>query len=197
MVAEVRKPGLKKFLQQMVNELVGQSKPGVRVLDLQELAVATDGGSVDDLVLLVRPDFVVTGLNLPTLRRFNARLDQGSKGFASTPFGQRVALGYEGGVTILAAADLQKILSQVPPGPQQNQVAFQRTGFADMKYLVWAHKSVPGQAASQAELSFVAPRHGMASWLAKPAPLGSLDFPSPQPIPVTATVPPIPPQLFD
>ena len=37
-----------------------------------------------------------------------------------------------------------------------------------------------GQAASQAELSFMAPRHGMASWLAKPAPLGSLDFASPK-----------------
>ncbi len=197
MVAEVRKPGLKKFLQQMVNELVGQSKPGVRVLDLQELAVAKDGGSVEDLVLLVRPDFVIAGLNLATLRRFNGRLGQGSKGFASTPFGQRVALGYEGGVTILAAADLQKILSQVPPGTQQNQVAFQRTGFADMKYLVWAHKSVPGQAASQAELSFVAPRHGMASWLAKPAPLGSLDFASPKAMLVSATVLASPSQILD
>ncbi len=164
MVAEVRKPGLKKFLGQMVNELAGQSKLGMRVLDPQELAVAKDGGSVEELVLLVRPDFVVAGLNLATLRRFNARLNQGSRGFASTPFGQRVVLGYEGGVTVLGAGDLHNILSQVPPGTRQNQAAFQRTGFADMKYLVWAHKSVAGEAASQAELSFMAPRHGMASW---------------------------------
>src|SRR6266481_1213949 len=66
MVAEVRRPGLKKFLQQMVNKLAGQSKPGVRVLDPQELAVAKDGGSVEELVLLVCPDFVVAGLNLAT-----------------------------------------------------------------------------------------------------------------------------------
>src|SRR5260370_27648365 len=176
----------------MVNDARGKPTTGVRVLDPQELAVAKDGSSAEELILLVRPDFVVAGLNLATLRRFNAHLNQGSKGFASTPFGQRVALGYEGGVTILAAADLQKILSQVPSGTQQNQVAFQRTGFADMKYLVWAHKSVAGEAASQAELSFVAPRHGMASWLAKPAPLGSLDFPSPEAMMVSTTVLPSP-----
>jgi len=69
-VRKFRKPGLKKFLGQMVNELAGQSKLGMRVLDPQELAVAKDGGSVEELVLLVRPDFVVAGLNLATLRRF-------------------------------------------------------------------------------------------------------------------------------
>jgi hypothetical protein len=196
-VVQVRKPGLKKFLQQMFNELAGQSKPGVRVLDPQELASAKDSTPAEELVLLVRPDFVVAGLNLATLRRFNARLDQSSRGFATTPFGQRVVQGYEGGVTILAAADLHKILSQVPLGTQQDQVAFQRTGFADMKYLVWEHKSVAGQAASQAELSFMAPRHGMASWLAKPAPLGSLDFVSPKAMLVSTTVLISPSQIFD
>lgn len=196
-VAEIRKPGLKKFLQQMVNELAGKSKPGVRVLDPQELASAKDGRPAEELVLLVRPDFVVAGLNLATLRRFNARLDQGSRGFASTPFGQRVVLGYEGGVTMLAAADLHKILSQVPLGTQQDQAAFQRTGFADMKYLVWEHKSVAGQAASQAELSFMAPRHGMASWLAKPAPLGSLDFASPKAMFASTLMFTSPSQIFD
>ena len=56
----------------------------------------------------------------------------------------------------------------------------QRTGFGDVKYLVWEHKSVADQAVSQAELSFIGPRHGVASWLAVPALLGSLDFVSPK-----------------
>jgi hypothetical protein len=196
-VAEIRKPGLKKFLQQMVNEFAGKSKPGVRVLEPQELANAKDASPAEELVLLVRPDFVVAALNLPTLRSFNARLDRGSRGFASTPFGQRVVQGYEGGVTLLAAADLHKILSQVPPGTPQNQKAFQSSGFADMKYLVWEHKSVAGQAASQAELSFNAPRHGVASWLAKPAPLGSLDFASPETLLASTVVLANPTQIFD
>ena len=196
-VAEVRKPGLKKLLQQMVNELAGESKPGVRVLDPQELATAKDGGPAHDLVLLVRPDYVVGALDLPTLRSFNARLDRRSRDFVSTPFGQRVREAYEGGVTILAAADLHKILSQVPPGTKQNQLTFQRSGFADIKYLVWEHKNVAGQAVSQAELSFVAPRHGAASWLAAPAPLGSLDFVSPRAMLAGTIVLTNPAQIFE
>jgi hypothetical protein len=43
-VAEVRKPGLKQFLEQMLIELAGKSKQGVRILEPQELAIAKDGG---------------------------------------------------------------------------------------------------------------------------------------------------------
>lgn len=197
MVAEVRKPGLKKFLQQMVNELAGKSKPGVRVLDTQELATAKDGGPPEELKLLVRPDFVVGALDLATLRTFNARLDRGSRGFASTPFGQRIAQGYQGGVTVLAAADLHKILSQVPPGNPQSQKTFQASGFADMKYAVWEHKKVASQGVSESELSFVGPRHGAASWLAKPAQLGSLDFVSPKAMMAGTMVLTSPAQIFE
>jgi type II secretory pathway pseudopilin PulG len=197
MVAEVHKPGLKKFLQQMVNELAGKSKSGVRVLDPQELATAKDTTPAQDLVLLVRPDFVVGALDLATLRSFSARLDRGSRGFVSTPFGQRVVQAYGGGVTIVAAADLHKILSQIPPGTNQDQMTFQHTGFADMKYLVWEHTSVAGQDVSQAELSFTGPRHGIASWLAKPAPLGSLDFVSPKAMLALTLVLTNPAQIFE
>jgi len=39
-VVEIRKPGLQKYLQQMVAELDGKSKSGVYVLDPQQLAAA-------------------------------------------------------------------------------------------------------------------------------------------------------------
>ena len=178
-VAEVRKPGLKKFLELQVEQLVGKSNPGVRVMDVKELAAAKDEGHKDDLLMLVRPDFLVGTEGLATLRSFNARLDRGSRDFVSTLFGQRVVQAYDGGVTTLAAADLHEILNQVSPGTIQS-APFQRSGFADMKYLVWERKTVAGQAMSQAELSFNALRHGSASWLAKPVPLGSLDFVSPK-----------------
>ncbi len=116
MVAEARKPGLKKFLQQMLDALADKSKAGVRVLDLQELATAKETKPSDELLILVRPDFVVGALDVATLRKFNARLDGKSRAFAGTPFGQRIGQEYKGGVTVLAAADLQTILTQVPPG---------------------------------------------------------------------------------
>src|SRR5262249_50716468 len=88
---------------------------------------------------------------------------------------------------VVAAADLNTILKQVPHGKPQEEAAFQRSGFADMKYLIWDHRKLGTQEVSQAELSFTAPRHGAASWLAKPARLGSLDFVSPQAM-LTGTV---------
>ncbi len=181
-LAEVRKPGLKDFLQQMVKELAGKSKPAVRVLDLKELATAKDLGTAQELMALVRPDFVVAALDLAILRSFNARLDRGSPQFASTPFGQRLAQAYQSGAEVLAAADLQKVLKQVPTGTEQSQMIFQRTRFADMKSFVWERKSVTGHTLSEGELSFTGPRRGIASWLAAPAPLGSLDFVSPKAI---------------
>jgi type IV pilus assembly protein PilA len=197
MIAEVRKPGLKELLEEMVKELADKSKPGVRVLDAQELVTAKDASPAEELEILVRPDFVVGAMDLATLRSFNARLDRGGREFAATPFGQRVVQAYEGGETILAAADLHKILEQVPQGTRQQQKTFQRSGFADLKYLVWEHKSVAGEGVSQSELSFIAPRHGVTSWLAKPGPLGSLDFASPKAMLVGSMILTSPAQIFE
>ncbi|HYL16955.1 MAG TPA: hypothetical protein VEV41_28235 [Terriglobales bacterium] len=61
------------------------------------------------LAVLVRPDVVAAALDVAALRKFNARLDQRSGEFASTPFGQRVLQAYEGGAAIIGAADLHRI----------------------------------------------------------------------------------------
>jgi hypothetical protein len=197
MVAEVRKPGLKKFLQQMIDELGGNAKAGMRILEPQELTSVKEVRGVDELFLLVRADYVVGAEDVATLRSFNARLEKGGPGFAATPFGQRVAQAYQGGVTILAAADVHKILEQVPKGTKQEQTTFERSGFADIKYVVWEHKELAGQAASEAELSFGAARHGAAAWLAKPAPLGSLEFVTPKAMLAATMVLASPTQIFE
>jgi hypothetical protein len=195
-VAEVRKPGLKKFLQEMVEEFAGNAKSSVRVLDLKELATAKEASPGSDLELLVRPDFLVGAFDLATLRRFNARMERTSREFASTPFGQRIRQEYKGGVTVLAAGDVHKMLEQLPPAERQN-AAFQQSGFADMKYAVWEHRNVDGQGVSQSELSFSGPRHGSAAWLAKPSALGSLDFVSPKAIVAASLMLASPAQIFD
>jgi hypothetical protein len=186
--AEVKKPGLKDFLSQMVEELPGNMKSAVLVLDPQELANAATRPKTLQPVVLVRPDLVVAGIGVEAVRNFNHLLERGANQFGSTPFGQRVAQAYRGGASVLIAADLESMLAQVPLGSEQNQITFARTGFQDAKYFIWEHTSSPGQAASQMELSFTGPRHGIASWLAAPAPLGSLDFVSPNAILVSTVV---------
>jgi len=198
MVAEVRKPGLKDFLQRTAADLAAKSEPAVRIFDIQELAIAKDAQPVQQqLVVLVRPDFVVAARDVAALRSFSARLDTNHREFISTAFGQRLAQAYEGGTTVVAAADLQKLLHQIPPGTGTNPLIFQQTGFADMKYLVWEHKNIAGQAISQMELSFTGPRHGVASWLAAPGPLGSLDFVSPKAVMAGAVLLKNPAEIFN
>lgn len=194
--AEIHKPGLKKFLEQMVEQFGGESAAGVRVLDPEGLAAARENSPKQKLFVLVRPDFVVATENLALLRSFSAQLDQGRREFASTAFGQRVTQEYQGGLTILAAADLQRILAEAPPATKQDP-AFQRSGFEDMKYLIWEHKGEGAQAVSQAELSFSGPRRGSAAWLGKSKPLASLDFVSPKALAAVTLVLANPAQMFD
>lgn len=86
---------------------------------------------------------------------------------------------------------------QIPTGPKENQANLQRSGLFDMKYLVWQYKNVRGRAISEAELSFTGPRRGVASWLASPRSLGSLDFVSPKAIMAASLVLTNPAQIFE
>ena len=181
LLSEVRKPGLKEALDFALQLAAkGAAKPPVRVLDKAGLASATET-MPRGMTVLVRPDYVIAASDLKTLRDFDQQLDSGIHNFASTSFGQRLQQSYDGGVAVLAGADLQTILRHAPIPPQQSQV-LQRTGFADVKYAIWEHKGVAGQAASEGELSFTRPRRGIASWLAAPRELGGLDFASPKAI---------------
>ncbi len=134
---------------------------------------------------------------MATLRSFNAQVALGSHALVTTPFGQRVLQEYGSGVTVLSVTDMQKVLSRVPKGTEQQQQSLQRSGFADAKYLVWEHAVVAGQNISQAELSFNAPRHGVASWLGSPVPLGSLDFVSPKAMIAGTVVLKSPAEIFE
>ena len=195
-VAEVRKPGLKKYLQQVVQDLAGNAKPQILVFDPQELAAAVNKGASQQAVILVRPDFVVAAQNLAALRSFSARLDHPGREFAATPFGKRVAREYQEGVIVVGAADLQGFINQASPAKKQN-VAFQQSGFADVEYLAWENRRVDGKSVSQFELSFNAPRRGAAAWLAKSGPMNGLDFVSPDAILSASLALSNPAQIFD
>jgi len=172
-IAQVRKAGLKEFIAQ---EYPNQAR--LRVVDdqeLKELSAQPD----KELVILVRPDFVVASGDVATLQSFEAALDAGNGGFAGSPFGQRMAAAYQSGVGILFGANLQEMTrNQVTDRPYRHhsQEVFQSSGFSDLQYLVAERKEVNGQMLNHADLTFNGPRRGVASWLAAPAAIGGLDF---------------------
>lgn len=182
LVAEVRKPGLDVFLRRWLAESTdAKSKPAVRIFNPEELATAKDAPPSDQqLVVLLRPDYVAAAFDLSTLRSFNDRVKNPNTAFATSAFGQRVSSAYYGGITILAAADLHTLVQKIPFPTKDNQQTFERSGFADLDYAEWRRDSIDGQEATDGQLTFSSPRHGAAAWLANPGPLDSLDFVSPK-----------------
>ena len=194
-VAEVRKPGLDKFLAEVIESYGGFKQVGARVIAPQELPALRQMENRKDLLVVVRPDFVFASEDPEVLRSFNAGLTASDKRFLSTPFGTRVAREYRDGLTLLVAANLEAAINKIPP-PRQNP-DFQQSGFAEAKYLVWDHKRIEGKDVSQSELSFSVPRHGIAAWLAKPGPLNSLEFVSPEALFDVSLKLSSPAQIFD
>jgi type IV pilus assembly protein PilA len=196
LLAEIKKPGLKEFLQQTLKELSDKDKPSLRILDPAELASATEKRS--EPVVLVRPDFLVVAFDVASLRACNSQLDKNAGNFATTPFGQRITQAYHTGAGVVFGLDLQKIVSEAQQGKSDKDMKeFQRTGFGDVKYLVWEHKDVSSQSTSEIELTFNGARRGIASWLARPAQLGGLDFVSPKAAMVFGLVLKNPGEMFE
>lgn len=195
-VAQVQRPGLKEFIAGEISRHNQSGNPHLQLVDEQELSNLQPQGK--ELVVLVRPDFVAAG-DAGALQRFDAALKQGGGGFAGTDFGQRIAAAYQQGAGLLFGANLQAMASQhaAGHGPHGNAQAFQQTGFADVRFLVAERKDNGGTPLNHAELTFNGPRHGFASWLAAPAPIGGLDFVSKDAGAVAAFVAKNPSQMLD
>jgi len=195
-VAEAKKPGLHELLPQILKQIEAREKPHIRVMDVKELA-ALDRPSKDELLVLVRPDFVVGASDLSTLRSFNDRLDHHATEFASTAFGQRITQSYHGGASTVGAIDLHNLFSLIPPKDAPGLKVFHQTGFDQAQYLTWEHHKLGSRTLSQAELSFTGPRRGIAAWLAPPTTLDSLEFVSPKALFVLSVALNDPAQIFD
>jgi ferric-dicitrate binding protein FerR (iron transport regulator) len=157
LLAEVRRPGLREFLE-------------------REL------GKPADAPLLLRPDLAAVSPDASALDAVAERVDGRGPGLVDTPFGARIVEAYAGGVQLLFAVDLGGIrraaLDGEPPRSRhKEEAALRRSGFDGVEHLIVEGQGLSGPAA--ALMSFTGPRRGVPSWLAAPAPMGSLDFLSP------------------
>jgi FecR protein/Putative zinc-finger len=167
-IAEVRRTGLKDFLE---NRFVGLDKNHkLTVVEPAGLAGLPD--KVDGPIVLVRQNEVVFSGDRDTLVKVNAQLDAGDSGFANTEFGQRIADAYSRGAGFFFAADLHGLMQT--RGTQSDGAT--KAGFDNMRYLVIEHREVNSAPVNRVVLDFAGSRHGIASWLAAPAPMGSLEF---------------------
>jgi hypothetical protein len=138
------------------------------VRDLAELSGAEAG-----LIVWVSADGVMAASDsADTLAAFGAARAAGGSGFASTALGEAVARGYADGTQWLLAVEIGMAVA----GEVERDPEFAATGFDDVERLIVEYWDEGERSVMSAELAFAGERQGIASWLAAPAPMGSLDF---------------------
>ena len=178
-LADVQKSGLANLLKQQ-SPLPGS--PAIVVLNEASLADAADTTGPPSLYALVRSHEVVFTNSIVTLKQLNVQLNASSSGFATQDFGKQIAAAYARGAGMILAADLHQMLHTASGSAlagQSRQNALSASGMEDVRYLIAEHRVSNGQPLNHVNLQFSGTRQGVPSWLAAPAPIGSLDFVSP------------------
>lgn len=128
------------------------------------------------LTVETRGGIVVFGPEKDAVQAMAAVLDTPAGGFAGTPFHARIRESYDDGAGFLICADLSQSRSgDLGKGNH-------------LSYFIACQKEVNNKTELRASIGFEGERSGMAAWLATPAPMGSLDYVSPEATLVTAFV---------
>jgi FecR protein/Protein of unknown function (DUF3352)/Putative zinc-finger len=181
-LARVRQPGLETFLQSEVKRLnPNGNQPEFQIVHDPS---AISSSPAKPLLVYVNNDMLIASTDAGELQLAAMRSQQsGTSHFAETPLYQQVVHSYQQGAGWLFCADMEQIVTanvqndnKLPPG------------VGDVRYLTMERREVGGKTENRAALTFASERRGVASWLAAPAPLGALEFISPNASMVSAAV---------
>ena len=195
--------GFRSYLEQQIGSANALAKgPDVRFIDdpmnAAELAPASQK-SRDAILIWINGDVFAAAPNLASLRQVAAAARKSNaKGFTHTPFYERIAELYRDGTGLIVAADLQAIIGGGSRfGNGREAEAFQQLGITNLKHFIFELKETGGKPQNRAVVTFDHADHGLASWLAAPAPMGALQFISPDANVVAAFVVKQPVALVD
>ena len=147
----------------------GGTESGIR---LARSAAELSAMSGPGLVIYVGDGLLIASDATQVQRTAAVRRGTLSSSFSGTPLYRRLEQAYNEGVGWLLAMDLQQL---VEPGDEN----IRQLGFENVQQLVLEQKTGIGSAASQMTLGFNQERRGLPAWLGAPAPMGALDFVSP------------------
>lgn len=176
-VADLKQSGLADFLN---HQFPVSDTTGLSVLDQGTLSAVAESSPVRGRgYALIRPQEVVFSNDIATLKRMNAQLNMGSSGFAAGDFGHQINSAYGRGAGFILAADLHQMIHSAAGRNNRAGKALDNSGMSAMRYLIAEHREVNGSPENRMSLQFSGARQGVASWLAAPAPIGSLEFVTP------------------
>jgi hypothetical protein len=180
-MAQVTQSGFRPYLEQQVSQLARGGRLAI-VEDPSALPAApTENGAY----ALLMNNVVAVSPDPANLRAVAALIQQpGSGAFAKTAFHQRIASAYQVGVGWLISVDMEQILpvsvtDNGQPAKGSPDAALSRLGVYDVQHLLVERREIGGKTENRAVMTFSQPRRGMAAWLASPAPMGALNFVSP------------------
>jgi hypothetical protein len=202
--------GFRPFLEKQIAELKGDAKGGPQVRIIDDPATATqteqktDAKGPSEILVWINQDSFAVAPRLEQLQQLQERMKApAANPFTQSPFYARISEVYRDGVGLLVAADLQKIIAQLTqkdantPEGEKRLDLYRKLGLLDLKHFVVEQKDKDGRTYSQAALTFNEQRKGIASWLAQPGPMGSIEFISPDANIVAAFVVKEPVSLVD
>jgi hypothetical protein len=167
LIAEVRKPGLKEFLEAQAAQLA----PGAGRLpvytDLAGLAAKRAG----EPAALITGGHVLVGADARAI----AEAASGASAFPATPFFASVHQAYRTGAGWLFAAAMEQIARNSVRGEDAASL-----GLDNVDLLLVERRDKGGKTETRGSLAFRGERRGVMAWLAAPGPMGSLEFVSPE-----------------
>ncbi len=120
---------------------------------------------VGPLPVVARAGLVFFGPERASVEAVAAAVETGKGGFQGTPFYSRINEAYRNGAGLMICADLSGMGSSLISGA---------------RYFIAEQKEIAGHSQLRANLGFDGPRTGVAAWLANAAPMGSLEYISPE-----------------
>ena len=166
-LAEIRQSGLRDYLEQNFSK-----ETGFRIVENPSLQAAPNG----QLLVSLSGNILVATPDAAQLQRVVQIIHDPAAGqFVHAPFYDRIEKSYNAGAGYLLSVDMEQIAPKSVSTPsKQNPV-----GLNNVQYAVLEKRDVTDKSEIRAALWFAGSRKGVASWLAAPGAMGSLDFVSP------------------
>jgi FecR protein/Protein of unknown function (DUF3352)/Putative zinc-finger len=186
-LARVRQSGLESFLQKENRRLSSKgSQPALQTVR-NPWAISNTAGQ--PLLIYVKDGMLMASPNPIDLQKLATRVQQTNANtasqFAATPFYGQIEHAYQQGAGWLFCADMEQIATR---NVQSSAGGEKPEEISNLRYLMVEHREVGGKTDNRADLRFASERQGVASWLAAPASMGSLEFVSPNASVVTSAV---------
>lgn len=134
-----------------------------------------------EVFMWVEGDLFAASGSLEALQELAHRVsDPAERSFMGSPLHTQLTEIYAGGVSWLLGADLAAAIAEGTSGISEEEAAsMDRLGMLDASTMVIERHRDGEWYATNAEVRFAEKRRGIMAWLAEPAPMGSLEFVSP------------------